>query len=363
MTISFTNQGLSLVDNHDKCGQVAWRSPSNIALIKYWGKRPVQLPQNASISYTLSDAHTDTTVVYSPRNSNKPWVSFLFEGKEEAHFAKRIEDFISSLKLYFPFLSQLQLQISSSNSFPHSSGIASSASSMSALAMCLCDIERELFGTLEDENSFVQKASYIARLGSGSAARSVYPLLASWGIHEDLPQSSDLYATLYNDVSNVYKSMHDDVLIVSKEKKSVSSTAGHALMETNPFAKIRYTQASKNMTELLNSMKTGDLEQWGKIVEEEALTLHALMMCSDPSFILMKPNTLAVIDKIRAFRKQTKLPLFFTLDAGPNVHILYPENITKEAQAFINSQLLSYAEGGLIIRDQVGTGPKKLGIL
>lgn len=361
MTALYENQALKLDPNHGQSGVVKWQSPSNIALIKYWGKRPVQIPQNASISYTLSDAHTNTSVNYKPRTASADWITFLFEGKEEKSFADRIEKFLSSLDDYFPFLSQLSLKIESDNSFPHSSGIASSASSMSALAMCLCDMERSLFGTLTDDADFRAKASFISRLGSGSAARSVYPLLASWGEHKALHGSSDLYASAYNDVDAVFRSMHDDVLIVSGEKKSVSSTAGHALMDTNPFAKTRYAQAGTNMTELLASMRSADFDQWGKIVEEEAMTLHALMMCSHPSYVLMKPGTLSVIDEIRAYRKETKLPIYFTLDAGPNVHILYPDIIGTTAQKFIQEQLKPYAEGGLIIEDQTGDGPVKLG--
>ena len=340
-------------------GQVTWTSPSNIALIKYWGKRPIQIPENPSISFTLSKAVTTTSVSYRSRVLNEEWVVFKFHGKEEPSFANRIIKFFNSLQNEFTFLKDYQFQINSENSFPHSSGIASSASSMSALALALCEIEKKVLN-LKDDNFFLNRVSHIARLGSGSASRSVFPYMAAWGKTELIKNSSDQYAVPFSSYHEIYKSFHDDVLIVSDEKKSVSSTAGHKLMETNIFAPTRYKQAETNLSMLLGALSSGDLEAFGKIVEDEAMTLHALMMCSDPSFILMKPETLSVIEKIRSFRLSSKLPIYFTLDAGPNVHILYPETIIKEAKDFINNELIQFAKNNKVIEDQVGSGPFKL---
>lgn len=340
-------------------GKVGWKSPSNIALVKYWGKRPVQLPENASISFTLSEAHTTTSVNYAPRMPEKPWITFTFEGKKEQAFSERISKYCSSLLPIMPFLNQLSFDIESRNSFPHSSGIASSASSMSALALCLCDIEQVLYKLENDEHAFFRKASMLARLGSGSASRSVYPKLVAWGRSKVISDARDEYAIPVHNVHPVFETFHDDVLIVSEEKKSVSSTAGHALMDTNIFAEKRYQQAEDHMAILLKSMGEGNLEIFGKVVEDEALTLHALMMCSDPSYILMEPGTIAVIKRIRAFRSESGLPIFFTLDAGPNVHILYPESIAKQADEFINEALRPLAFNNRIIKDVVGNGPIK----
>ena len=357
--MSFFSIQPQLPDTHSHQGEVSWKCPSNIALIKYWGKRPVQLPENASISFTLDNAHTVTSVHYQPRSTSEKWVQFLFEGKEEESFEKRIVKYLNSIIDDIPWIGQLAFKIESENSFPHSSGIASSASSMGALALCLCDIEKKLFG-LKDEALFRKKVSFLSRLGSGSACRSIYPHIAAWGPSEMIPESSDLYAIPIDDLDEVFTNFHDDILIVSDQEKAVSSSAGHALMDTNIFASKRYEQAGTHMKSLLESMKVGDLTSFGKIVEDEALTLHALMMCSDPSYILMEPNTLEVIKRIRTFRKEAGLPLFFTLDAGPNVHILYPHHIKTEATAFINSSLLSLSHEGRIIKDQVGQGPVKL---
>ena len=342
-------------------GVAAWRSPSNIALVKYWGKHGIQLPNNPSLSFSLTNAHTDMQVKYASRveEKEKASIEFKFEGKQNESFAKRIQKYLDSIINYFPYLKDVDLEIESQNSFPHSSGIASSASSMSALALCLTDIEYELEGKEQDEH-FLHKASFIARLGSGSASRSVYKDFCVWGETTLNPTYSNEYAVGLNNVNPVFQSLHDDILIVSSAEKSVSSSAGHQLMVDNPYAEVRYAEARKKLIDLASIIETGDLKAFGKIVEEEALSLHALMMCSDPSYVLMEPASLKIINEIRDFRKQTNVPIYFTLDAGPNVHVIYPDNVKDQAQEFVKSKLLRHCEDGRHIFDVMGSGPKKI---
>lgn len=340
---------------------ITWRSPSNIAIVKYWGKHGRQLPRNTSISFTLDEAHTDTKMSFEAKpNDGEVTVDFLFEGQANEAFSDKIVRFFGSLTDEFSFLHDYHFRIESSNSFPHSSGIASSASAMSALAMGLCSIEKILTGWPSTEEDFLKKASHIARLGSGSAARSVYPKVAIWGHHDAVAGSSDTEAIAMTGVHAAFDHFHDDILIVSADEKSVSSTAGHALMETNRFAATRYAQAQDNILETINALQTGDILKFGKILEEEAMTLHALMMCSDPSYMLMRPGTISVIEKVRAYRAETMMPLYFTLDAGPNVHLLYPDELAQPINQFIESELKPYCHNGRIIKDQVGMGPKLL---
>jgi len=340
---------------------VAWRSPSNIALVKYWGKHGKQLPRNPSLSFSLTNAHTETAISYQtkPRKSKGVELSFSFEGKPNAAFENRIQDFLDGLVEIFPFLDQLSLTIESKNSFPHSSGIASSASSMSALALCLVDIEYALF-RIERDHSFLRKASYIARLGSGSASRSVYEGFCIWGKSNVAIDTSDEYAVPLQNSHSIFKNLHDDILIVSASEKAVSSSAGHRLMETNPFAETRYEQAHNKLEDLTKIIELGDIESFGKIVEEEAMTLHALMMCSDPSYVLMEPASLSVINEIRSYRKSTGIPIYFTLDAGPNVHVIYPDQVKVKASKFVNEVLSAYCENSKNISDQMGKGPLKI---
>ena len=344
-------------------GRVGWQCPSNIALVKYWGKMGRQIPQNPSISFTLSECRSETFVDFE--KAEKFGFQFFFEGKENPAFGAKIEKFLVENQAFFPFINQLNLKVESRNTFPHSSGIASSASSMSAFVMCLLDIEYQFAG-IEHQRAgnfsiVPQKASYFSRLASGSAARSVFPAMALWGKTEAYEGSSDEYAvSLENDIHPVFKAYHDSILIVSGETKAVSSRTGHALMEGNPYAPARYAQANENIKNLLAALKSGDLDTFINITESEALQLHALMMCSNPSFILMKPNTLRIIEMVRNFRNETRIPLCFTLDAGPNVHLLYPETEAEKIGYFVESKLIDYCVDNQCIIDKVGDGPKKL---
>jgi diphosphomevalonate decarboxylase len=185
--------------------------------------------------------------------------------------------------------------------------------------------------------------------------------MALWGATDCYKDSSDEYAvSLADDIHPVFKTYRDSILIVSGEQKSVSSRAGHALMEGNPYAPARYAKANDNIKTLLAALKSGDLDTFINITESEALQLHALMMCSNPSYILMKPNTLNLINEIREFRQETKIPLCFTLDAGPNVHLLYPENEAEKVEYYIKNVLADYCDRDRWIADHVGEGPKKL---
>ena len=356
---------------NDFQGRVGWQSPSNIALVKYWGKKGKQIPQNPSISFTLSECRSETFMTFE--KADKFGFQFFFEGVENPAFGTKIEKFLLENQAFFPFINQLNLIVESRNTFPHSSGIASSASSMSAFVMCLLEIEsllvgpstlstlRGTSGTAGSGTLDLQKASYFSRLASGSAARSVFPKMALCGATEAYDGSSDEFAvSLENGIHPVFKTYRDSILIVSGEAKSVSSRAGHGLMEGNPYAPARYAQANENIKTLLAALQSGDLDTFINITESEALQLHALMMCSNPSFILMKHNTLRVIEAIRNFRNETQIPLCFTLDAGPNVHLLYPEIEAEKVNGFIKDELVTCCNQGRWIADRVGDGPKKL---
>lgn len=345
--------------------KVSWRSPSNIALVKYWGKHGNQLPRNPSISFTLDQCYSETSLTISEKESKSAKdkgleLKFYFDKKENLAFRIKILSFFESISKDFPFLSKYALSIDSTNSFPHSSGIASSASAMSALALCLVDMDSKLNSkkVKVDKDNLMKTASYFARIGSGSASRSIYPVASIWGATHGVKHSSDEYAIPYEKgIHKIFKTYQNSILIASSAEKKVSSRVGHALMKTNPFAKTRYKQANENMDEILEALEAGDLEKFGVITETEAMTLHALMMCSSPNFILMTPSTIAMINKIKSFREETKLPVYFTLDAGPNIHLLYPENIKNKVIPFIQAELSEHCENGKIIWDKVGKGP------
>ncbi|HFK5553585.1 TPA: diphosphomevalonate/mevalonate 3,5-bisphosphate decarboxylase family protein [Elizabethkingia anophelis] len=332
---------------------VAESCPSNIALIKYWGKYENQIPANPSISYTLNHCRTNTTMEFS-EGENFSVQTFL-AGNEELKFAEKIEKYFKNIEQYLPWILKGKYVIRTENTFPHSSGIASSASGFGAIAKCLMQLDAIFSGNTSEEEA-LKKASFLARLGSGSACRSLYNGLVVWGNTKEVEGSSDLYAVQYpnDEIHPVFKNFNDWVLLIHEGEKSVSSTVGHGLMKTNPYAEKRFQEAHENFAKLKNILKTGDLEGFIKLTEHEALTLHAMMMMSDPAFILMKTGTLEVINKIWDFRRITGLPLFFTLDAGANVHLLFPNDIESDKiKIFIQQELLPFTQKGGVVKDEM----------
>ena len=353
-------------DNQLEDGNTTWESPSNIALVKYWGKKENQIPANPSISFTLSNCKTTTTLHYT--KTENPQSEFQFEvyleGIKQDDFKPKIASFFKRIEEYVPFIRNYEYKIETSNSFPHSSGIASSASGMSALALCIMSMERTLSTAQQliiKDDYFTQKASFLARLGSGSACRSLEGDLVCWGTHKNITGTSDLFGVKYpHEVHEVFRNYQDTILLVDKGEKQVSSTVGHNLMHDHPYAVNRFQQAHDNLDALIPVLKNGSLTEFIKIVESEALTLHAMMMTSLPYFILMKPNTLNIINEIWKFRNETNLHVCFTLDAGANVHVLYPENEKNEVLAFINNKLVGYCQNEHYICDTVGFGANEI---
>lgn len=347
-----------VVAQEGMAGQVTFRSPSNIALVKYWGKKEGQIPANPSISFTLEACATTTCITYKKLKKSAPDFSFelLFEGRQNPEFRPKIQTFLSRIYPYMPFLKDFHFVVETSNSFPHSSGIASSASGMSALALCFMELERRIDPGMGSE-FFQVKASFLARLGSGSAARSIEGPVMQWGYHEGTEGSSDYFAIPYPyPIHEVFNKYQDTILMVDKGRKRVSSTLGHDLMHDHPFAEQRFMQAHTNLSSLGEVLAQGNLDGFIEIVESEALTLHAMMMASMPYFILMKPNTLEIIDRIWEFRATSNTHVCFTLDAGANVHVLYPESEKEKVLQFIKDELIVYCENRHYICDQIGTG-------
>ncbi|MHA6727250.1 diphosphomevalonate decarboxylase [Chryseobacterium sp. A301] len=328
-------------------------APSNIALVKYWGKYAGQIPANPSISYTLKNCNTQTEMSF---DTEKPFgVELYLAGEKNPAFSKKIETYFKTIQAYLPWITKGFYEIHTENSFPHSSGIASSASGFAALAKCLMALDEKFGSTLSQEQS-LQKASFLARLGSGSAARSLHEGLVVWGEIPEMEKSSSLYGLPYpsSEVHPLFRSFNDWVLLIHEGEKSVSSTVGHSLMNDHPYAERRFEEARENLSELLRILKAGDLQAFIKLVEHEALTLHALMMMSNPAYLLMKSGTLEVINEIWNFRKETGHPLFFTLDAGANVHLLFPQNESREAiTTFIETSLKPLTQKGGIVKDEM----------
>lgn len=345
-------------------GEITWESPSNIALVKYWGKKKNQIPENPSLSFTLKNCKTTTTMAFQKKKSISDDFDFelFLDHKKQDSFRPKIQQFFERVEIYLPFLKEYTFTINTSNTFPHSSGIASSASGMSALALCLVRMEKKINPEITTEY-FKKKASFLARLGSGSACRSIEGELMVWGKHKTIEGSNNLYAIKYPDeVHENFKGYQDVILLVDKGKKKVSSSLGHNLMNNHPFAQQRFAQAHENMEKLQGILQNGNIPTFIALVESEALTLHAMMMTGNPYFLLMKPNTLKIIDKIIQFREETGLHPCFTLDAGANVHLLFPKKEKMEILRFVETELVGFCENGQYICDETGMGAREIEI-
>ena len=336
----------------------SWQCPSNIALVKYWGKAEGQYPVNPSLSFTLTGAYTETRVQMV--EAEEMGVRFLFEGKETP-FGQRVHRYVEQLSQENSWMRRFCFTIESRNSFPHSAGIASSASAFGALALCLADLGQQLDRGDAEGTDFFQKVSAWARQGSGSACRSVYPGFSLWGKTHLFESSSDAYAIpVLEQASPVFQQLHDAILLVDSGPKAVSSSAGHRLMDDHLFRRARIAQAHEHLNELYLAILSGDIQKFIDITEAEALSLHALMMTSRPSYMLLKPGSVAIIESIRQFRKQTNIPLCFTIDAGPNIHLLYFGEHKDQIVSYIENELLQHCENRRWLNDRIGGQALKL---
>lgn len=335
-----------------------WRCPSNIALVKYWGKREFQKPMNQSLSFVLQNSFTETSVELYKEGDQK--VEFLFEGEPHV-FKERIEDYLANLSVRMGWIELYNFRIQSRNSFPHSAGIASSASAFGALALCIAELHYAILGKEPDTPDLWRKASELARLGSGSACRSIYPGFSIWGKAPLFESCSDDFAIpIYEGINPAFYGLRDAILIVDSGKKEVSSSTGHALMNEHVYQAARIAQAHQNLHELYLALLTGNKEIFIDVVESEAFSLHAMMMTSHPSYTLLKPNTLEIINLIRHFRRKNDIPVCFTLDAGPNIHLLYFKKNETEVKAFIEEELAEFCDNRMWIDDRIGKGPERI---
>lgn len=343
-------------------GKVTWRCGTNIALIKHFGKRERQLPSNPSLSLTLENIAIETTIEYEFIEAIRfPGVHFTYEGINNDSFNKRVSSFIDNLILDIPILSRLRMTIHSRNVTPHTEGIIMPSYVFSSLSLCLCSMEEKLEGSISGNKDFFQKASYLARLGSGGACRSVYGGYVIWGDTEEHPTFSNLYGAPYPfNVHPTFQNLQDTVLVVSTERKNISNQVFHSFIKSHPEALIRFGQARKNFKLLLKALQTGEINIFIKVIEAEAMSIHEILLSAPDGDKILTPDSKAIIDKTTAFRNDTGIPVCFTFDIGPNIHLLYPEAYKKDVHAFIEKHLTAHCENGTVIYDNMGHEPAQL---
>ena len=285
------------------------RAGSNIAFIKYWGvdDATINLPQTSSISMTLADAHTTTTVEWQS-NSAQANDEIEIDGRTLAGEAgarvvrhlDRIRDLAGITQ---------RAHVASVNNFPMASGIASSASGFAALSVAACAaLGLDLDAT---------QLSALARLGSGSASRSLFGGFVQWDRGVD--HKSSVARLLF---PAEHWQLYDLVAIVSSAEKKVSSEGGHRLAATSPLNWARVEHVKTLLPIVQAAIAARNLVQLGEPVEWDALAMHGVMQTGTPSLLYWQPGTLEVVQAVRRWREEEGLAAYFTIDAGPNVHVL-----------------------------------------
>jgi diphosphomevalonate decarboxylase len=291
-------------------------SCSNIAFVKYWGNRDaaLRLPANGSLSMNLSGLETRTTVTFDPSLAQDEAV---IDGAHQSGRAReRVAEHLGRVRALAGL--DVPARVQSASNFPAGAGIASSASAFAALTLAACAAaglslsEREL--------------SALARLGSGSAARSVPGGFVEWSTgdrHED--------SVAWSIAPPEHWALVDIVAVVSREHKAVGSTDGHALAGTSPLQAGRLTGAAERLATCRRALLARDFAALAEVVEADSTLMHAVMMTSRPPLYYWQPATLTVMAEVRAWRSEG-LPVCFTIDAGPNVHCICEAPIADEIE-------------------------------
>ncbi len=313
------------------------RAGSNIAFIKFWGQRDetLRIPENNSISMTLGDLWSQTTISFEEDLHQD---QILFDGQEASiGFSKRVIQHLNLIRslAHVNFKAVVETQ----NNFPMGAGIASSASGFAALTVAAA----KALGL--EWNS--KKLSMIARRGSGSAARSILggfvELLA--GVDDDTSYAIQIKPETHWELCDI-------VAIVEAEEKEVGSSEGHQLFKTTPVHSARLNKLHHLLAMTRSAIERRDFESLAKASEQDAIMMHAVMMTSDPPLFYWEPGTIELIKAVRIWRMKDNLPVFFTIDAGPNVHIITTKQLRKEIETRVKALPLTEQ----VLASTIGSG-------
>ncbi len=283
------------------------KAPSNIALIKYMGKKENNIPCNVSLSYTLEEFFTEVTLEQTHNNCDQFITNELSES-EKAKFLNHLK-YIKDICKFCGFFA-----VTSKNSFPKSVGIASSASSFAALTMCAFKAISDIQGSNIPSFEYM---STVSRRGSGSSCRSFFSPWCIW--KSDKAEKIDIPIEIKH-----------EIILISKDKKEISSSEAHKRVQTSMLIEGREKRAEKRCRSLISAFRNGEWNKAYQICWEEFWDMHALFETSDPSFGYFLPETLNVLLKIRKFWKKYGDGPIVTIDAGPNIHLLWrKENYGK----------------------------------
>ncbi|MFS1196298.1 diphosphomevalonate decarboxylase [Enterococcus lactis] len=294
------------------------RAYTNIALIKYWGKKneALILPMNNSLSLTLDAFYTETEVIFSDSYIADEF--YLDDTLQDEKATKKVSQFLDLFRKEAGI--SLKASVISQNFVPTAAGLASSASGLAALAGA-CNTALKL--GLDDLS-----LSSFARRGSGSACRSIFGGFVEWEKgHDDLssyakPVPSDSFE---DDLAMVF-------ILINDQKKEVSSRNGmRRTVETSSFYQGWLDSVEGDLYQLKQAIKTKDFQLLGETMERNGLKMHGTTLAAQPPFTYWSPDSLKAMDAVRQLRKQG-IPCYFTMDAGPNVKVLVENSHLSEVQ-------------------------------
>jgi len=291
-------------------------SCSNIALIKYWGNRDqaLRLPSNPSLSMNLAELTTTTHVEFDPSLTSDV---LILDGREVTGSGRaRVSRFLDQVRNETSEVSHLFARVESRNNFPAGAGLASSASGFAALAVAASAAAGLTLSEAE--------LSRLARLGSGSACRSVPGGFVEWALGAD-DQSSYAYSIASAD----HWDLRDIVALIDVEHKSVGSTEGHAVADTSPLQAARVATAPDRLAQARSAVLGRDFAALADVVERDSLMMHAVMITSSPSLMYWQPATIAIMQAVVQWRANG-LAACTTIDAGPNVHVICTAEAAEE---------------------------------
>ncbi|MBI2613719.1 MAG: diphosphomevalonate decarboxylase [Candidatus Levybacteria bacterium] len=280
-------------------------APSNIAFIKYWGRKDerLRLPENGSISMNLSNLLTITTVEF---NKNFKEDEIIINNQKEENSGSRAIKHLDRIRKLAKI--NYKAKVVTKNNFPIGTGLSSSASGFAALTVATA--------SAADLNLSEKELSILGRQGSGSACRSIPDGFVEW---LDGNTSGTSYGvSLHNEN---YWDIVDVVAVVSKNKKEVSTTEGQKLASSSPFFPVRLARIKGKINLIKKYMDHKNFPKFGELVEGEALELHAIMMTSTPSLIYWLPGTLKVMHAVKRWRADG-LPVYFTVNTGQDIHLI-----------------------------------------
>ncbi|HJS28090.1 MAG TPA: diphosphomevalonate decarboxylase [Anaerolineales bacterium] len=293
----------------------------NIAFIKYWGNRDnaLRLPANGSISMNLGGLETRTTVTFEGGLTAD---GFRLNGAEvkDKRF-RRVTDFLDHVRLLAG--TSLHARVESTSNFPVGAGIASSASGFASLALAATRAAGLDLAEVD--------LSRLARLGSGSACRSIPSGFVEW-----MPGSSDQDSYAQSIAPPGYWELADCIAMVSTGHKKTGSTEGHLLAESSPLQSARIADAPRRLDLCRQALLDRDLDGLAEIAELDSNLMHAVMMTSNPPIYYWEPSTIHVMRSVQSWR-WGGLPAFFTIDAGPNVHVLCAADSRDEVAGKLSS--------------------------